>query len=29
MGTIKDVALVLVAYAIAMRIPQLKNLIEG
>ena len=28
-STIKDVAIVLVAYAIAMRIPQVKKLLEG
>lgn len=28
-STIKDVAIVLVAYAIAMRIPQVRKLIEG
>lgn len=28
-STIKDVAIVLVAYAIAMRIPQVKTLLEG
>ena len=28
-STVKDVAIVLVAYAIAMRIPQVKKLLEG